>query len=77
MHEKCLLCDQEEETANHLLITCPLAREVWWHVCSWGRCVRFHGSITHGVVGTIGDGPGAAPKRMHVHAVYANMLDDL
>jgi hypothetical protein len=40
-------------------------------------CVQFHGSITHGVVGTVGDGPGAAPKRRHVHAVYANMLDDL
>jgi hypothetical protein len=40
-------------------------------------CVQFHGSITHGVVGTIGDGPGAAPKRRHVHAIYANMLDDL
>jgi hypothetical protein len=38
-YEKCLLCDQEEETANHLLVTRPLAREVWWHVCSWARCV--------------------------------------
>jgi hypothetical protein len=38
-HEKCLLCDQEEETANHLLVTCPMAKEIWWHVCSWARCV--------------------------------------
>jgi ribonuclease HI len=26
---RCLLCCQEEETTNHLLLACPFAREVW------------------------------------------------
>ncbi|GJN13726.1 hypothetical protein PR202_gb00464 [Eleusine coracana subsp. coracana] len=28
--EKCPLCDQEEETIQHLLTTCVVAREVWY-----------------------------------------------
>jgi hypothetical protein len=26
----CLLCEQEEETVNHLLISCAFARQVWF-----------------------------------------------
>jgi hypothetical protein len=29
-HDNCLLCDQPVETVDHLLVTCPVAREVWW-----------------------------------------------
>jgi len=28
------LCDQQE-TAAHLCLHCPYAREVWWHVQEW------------------------------------------
>ena len=28
--EHCLLCDQEQETINHLLVSCPLARQYWY-----------------------------------------------
>lgn len=31
-HEHCLLCDQEEETINHLLLHCVFSREVWFRV---------------------------------------------
>jgi hypothetical protein len=27
--DKCVLCDQETETANHLMLGCPFAKEVW------------------------------------------------
>ncbi|TVU05324.1 hypothetical protein EJB05_48482, partial [Eragrostis curvula] len=30
--EHCPLCDQEEENIQHLLTTCVVAREVWFHV---------------------------------------------
>ena len=28
----CILCDQEQETAAHLCLHCPYAREVWCHI---------------------------------------------
>jgi hypothetical protein len=28
----CLLCDQEEETLNHLLVSCIFSREVWFQI---------------------------------------------
>lgn len=31
---KCLLCDQEEETMQHILLQCVFAREVWFHTLS-------------------------------------------
>ena len=31
-HEHCLLCDQKEETINHLLLHCVFSREVWFRV---------------------------------------------
>ncbi|RLM54729.1 hypothetical protein C2845_PM10G10510 [Panicum miliaceum] len=37
-HEKCLLCDQGEESADHLLVHCPLSKEVWWRTLSWANC---------------------------------------
>lgn len=30
--EKCLLCDQEEETVQHLLASCVVARQVWFNL---------------------------------------------
>jgi hypothetical protein len=38
-HINCVLCDQEEETIDHLLVQCPMAKEVWWMCCSWVKCV--------------------------------------
>ncbi|TVU33383.1 hypothetical protein EJB05_25197, partial [Eragrostis curvula] len=35
---RCALCDQESETCDHLLVTCPFAREVWWQALSWAKC---------------------------------------
>jgi hypothetical protein len=32
--ERCLLCDQQEETAQHLLVSCVFAREVWFRILS-------------------------------------------
>jgi len=33
--EKCPLCDQEEETINHLLLSCVFARQTWFEIlCS-------------------------------------------
>lgn len=32
--DKCLLCDQQEETIDHLLISCVFVREVWYKVLS-------------------------------------------
>jgi hypothetical protein len=37
-HPKCLLCDQEEETLNHLLVICVFAREFWFELLlSWNE----------------------------------------
>jgi len=30
--EKCPLCDQEEETINHLLLSCVFARQTWFEI---------------------------------------------
>jgi len=30
-HEQCPLCDQEDETINHLLVSCAFARQFWYH----------------------------------------------
>jgi hypothetical protein len=30
--QRCLLCDQEEETMNHLLVSCVFSREVWFNM---------------------------------------------
>ena len=29
--EQCPLCDQEDETINHLLVSCVFARQFWYH----------------------------------------------
>ena len=31
-HDHCLLCDQEEETINHLLLQCVFSRQVWFSI---------------------------------------------
>jgi hypothetical protein len=31
--EECFLCNQAPETIDHILCSCPYAREVWFHVC--------------------------------------------
>lgn len=31
-HDRCLLCDQEPETIDHLLACCPFTREIWHFV---------------------------------------------
>jgi hypothetical protein len=33
-----LACDQENETCNHLLVSCSYAKEVWWAVLSGFSC---------------------------------------
>jgi hypothetical protein len=32
--EDCYICDQVQETIDHLLCRCPFAREVWFHICT-------------------------------------------
>lgn len=31
-HKKCLLCDQGEETINHLLVSCVFSRHLWFEL---------------------------------------------
>jgi hypothetical protein len=38
-HTSCLLCDQENEMVDHILVSCSWAKEVWWSSCSWAGCV--------------------------------------
>jgi hypothetical protein len=33
----CLLCDQEEETLNHLLVSCVFSRDVWFQILKYVR----------------------------------------
>lgn len=30
-----MLCDQNPETMNHLLVDCPFARQVWHNMLAW------------------------------------------
>ena len=41
----CALCDQEPETANHLILHCSFAREVWHRVSSWSGELLLQPSI--------------------------------
>jgi hypothetical protein len=34
----CVLCNQLPETVDHLIVTCPIARETYWLTFSWARC---------------------------------------
>ena len=34
----CWLCDQEEETVDHLLVNCSFAKVIWWNTLSWMEC---------------------------------------
>uniref|UniRef100_A0A453IF99 Reverse transcriptase zinc-binding domain-containing protein n=1 Tax=Aegilops tauschii subsp. strangulata TaxID=200361 RepID=A0A453IF99_AEGTS len=36
-HPRCLLCDQEPETIQHLLLECPFARQAWHEALAWLR----------------------------------------
>jgi len=36
-HPRCLLCDQEPETIQHLLLTCPVTRQTWHEILAWLR----------------------------------------
>jgi hypothetical protein len=33
--ERCPLCDQAEETINHLLVSCAFSRQVWFNILQW------------------------------------------
>ncbi|KAG2648901.1 hypothetical protein PVAP13_1NG072050 [Panicum virgatum] len=37
-HDICWLCDQEQETADHLLVNCSFAKQIWWNMLSWMDC---------------------------------------
>lgn len=37
-HDDCWLCDQEHGTADHLLVNCSYAKEIWWSILSWMNC---------------------------------------
>jgi hypothetical protein len=49
-HEYCLLCDQLLESADNLLVTCPVAKEIYWLAFTWARC-----SCTFGAALTLRD----------------------
>ena len=31
-HANCLLCDQEPETIDHIVVTCSYAKQIWWNI---------------------------------------------
>lgn len=31
---ECFLCDQGSETIDHILVQCPVAKEIWFHILS-------------------------------------------
>jgi len=33
--DACILCNQEPESIDHLLLLCPFSREIWFRVLSW------------------------------------------
>ncbi|KAJ0478339.1 putative RNA-directed DNA polymerase [Helianthus annuus] len=37
----CRMCGREEETIDHLAVSCVFARAVWWHVCMWVKVPTF------------------------------------
>ncbi|CAM0152437.1 unnamed protein product [Urochloa decumbens] len=37
-HDTCWLCNQEQETGNHILVNCSFAKEIWWGVLSSLGC---------------------------------------
>lgn len=30
--DTCALCDQEQETIEHLLLHCSMAKQIWWRI---------------------------------------------
>ncbi|KAE8778192.1 hypothetical protein D1007_48961 [Hordeum vulgare] len=36
-HPRCLLCDQEPESMQHLLLACPFTKQTWHGIMSWLR----------------------------------------
>uniref|UniRef100_A0A453F1S1 Reverse transcriptase zinc-binding domain-containing protein n=1 Tax=Aegilops tauschii subsp. strangulata TaxID=200361 RepID=A0A453F1S1_AEGTS len=34
-HPRCLLCDQDPETIQHLLLACPFAKQIWHLILDW------------------------------------------
>ncbi|XP_071679364.1 uncharacterized protein [Lolium perenne] len=36
-HARCLLCDQDMETMQHLMIGCGFSRQVWFDILAWLR----------------------------------------
>jgi hypothetical protein len=45
-HDACWLCDQADETADHLIATCSVAKEVYWLSFSWARCECIFDDVT-------------------------------
>lgn len=38
--DSCCLCDQAQETIDHLIFNCPIAKEVWWAILNWVHLPR-------------------------------------
>ncbi len=36
----CVLCDQHEESINHILVACPESRQLWWLLLSAIGCLE-------------------------------------
>jgi hypothetical protein len=44
--DKCLLCDQQEETTQHILVACVFARDIWAQILNKVGLLPFAPEIT-------------------------------
>lgn len=60
--DSCNLCDQAPETTEHLLLHCPVAKEVLWHTLSWAGLQQWFPTSSSEIMETWSDMRNGLPN---------------
>ncbi|XP_021986803.1 uncharacterized protein LOC110883323 [Helianthus annuus] len=74
-NNRCRMCDTEEETADHVLLQCSFAKQIWEAVLGWVKCSEINlGESLKQVLHGVNDLQRGRNKRKIIHAVVLQTI---
>ncbi|KAJ0519950.1 putative reverse transcriptase zinc-binding domain-containing protein [Helianthus annuus] len=74
-NNRCRLCDIEEETADHVLLECTFAKQIWEAILGWLKCseIIFSESLKQVLQG-VSELQRGRNKRKIIHAIVLETI---